>query len=154
MGFFFFALAILLIFVFWNPIMRWLKRQAANKAEDYLRQATGMPPRPGSRRERKMRREEEKQRRNNNGNNAYGGQYSSSSREYGRSHRNYGYDDEPIIPKEYAEDVEFVETKDYSNEEKTDSSANSTTQYNESQISDVEWTEIKTTENGKNAFRK
>jgi len=52
----------------------------------------------------------------------------------------------PIIPKEYAEDVEFVETIDYSETEiRTDGKPGraSSSSYQESQVSDAEWEEIK-----------
>lgn len=115
--------------------MKWVGRFMARRAEDYLRKATGMPPRPGSRQARKESRRTS----------ATGGSRQSSSRQ---AQSGYGYydPDGPIIPKEYAEDVEFVETKDYS--ETTigsfDDSRRNTTFYRESQVSDVEWEEIKT----------
>ncbi len=125
----------LLILLLWPTIMKWVGRFMARRAEDYLRKATGMPPRPGSRQARKESRRTS----------ATGGSRHSSSRQ---TQSGYGYydPDGPIIPKEYAEDVEFVETKDYS--ETTigsfDDSRRTTTFYRESQVSDVEWEEIKT----------
>ena len=50
---------------------------------------------------------------------------------------------EPIIPKEYAEDVEFVEIKEFTARQEISSDSKSSKIYHESQISDVEWIEIK-----------
>lgn len=96
--------------------------------EDYLRRSAGMPPRPGS---REARREERQSRKN---------QY---TRRQGSDRQNKGRN--PIIPKEYAEDVEFVEIKSFS--QTTIGSAQTKdghTVYHESQVSDVEWVEIRT----------
>lgn len=48
-----------------------------------------------------------------------------------------------VIPPEYAEDIAFTEIKAYSDSHSTVDSNNGTTEYNESQVSDVEWEEIK-----------
>lgn len=115
--------------------MKWVRAYMARRAEDFIRKATGMPPRPGSREERKQRERTQT--------------YSDSGNRYGRKSRKSRWSmspDEPIIPKEYAEDVEFVETKDYS--ETTvgdiDSEGRTHVRYHESQVTDVEWEEIKT----------
>lgn len=50
--------------------------------------------------------------------------------------------DEPIIPKEYAVDVEFTEVKEYSSD-RFSASGEKMESYRESQVSDVEWEEIK-----------
>lgn len=49
--------------------------------------------------------------------------------------------DEKIIPKEYGEYVEFTETKSYS--EDTIKSETHSKTYNEEQISDAEWEDVK-----------
>ena len=123
---------IILIVVFfwliWPAISRWLKRKAMEKAEDYMRSSMGMPPRDKSRKK---------------GKDTYSGQQGTYSQ---RQRRNpFGpdkYGNEPIIPKEYAEDVEYTETKDYSSDERYRKETSRET-YHESQISDAEWTEIK-----------
>lgn len=110
----------------------------ANRAEDYIRKTTGMPPRPGS---REARRQEKARPTDSGSPNARGGQRDPRSR--GRQYYRPG--DGPIIPKEYAEDVEFTETIDYS--ETTiagDDARGRTAVYHESQVSDVEWEEVKT----------
>lgn len=118
----------LIILLLWPTIMKWVGRFMARRAEDYLRKATGMPPRPGS---RQARREEARK----------------ESRREARPDRGYYDPSGPIIPKEYAEDVEFVETKDFSEtviapgEGKKKGSDK--TIYRESQVSDVEWEEIR-----------
>lgn len=49
-----------------------------------------------------------------------------------------------IIPPEYAEDVEFVEIKEFSATTIADSDGKHTrTDYHESQVSDAEWEEVK-----------
>lgn len=99
----------------------------ARKAEDYLRKATGMPPRPDSREGKKQQREARERR--------------SSASYRPNSRRNPRSAQEPIIPPEYAEDVEFVETKEFSST--TIHSTPRFTEYHESQVSDAEWVEIK-----------
>ncbi len=122
----------LVVFLCWPMIMRWVKAFMARRAEDFIRSATGMPPRPGSREDKRRQRSQD---------GASSARRSSQSRR--RSRRSGA--DEPIIPREYAEDVEFVETKDYS--ETTigtiDESGRKTVHYHESQVSDAEWEEIK-----------
>ena len=123
---------IILIVVFfwliWPVISRWLKRKAMEKAEDYMRSQMGMPPR-----DRKNKRQ--------------GSAKENSSQEnyyYQRQRRKpYSNENEPLIPKEYAEDVEFKETKDYSETTTNHHSTKKIETYNESQISDAEWTEVK-----------
>lgn len=109
----------------------------ANKTEDFLRNATGMPPRPGS---RKAKKEEAERKSNDYNDRRYNG-YRSRRNSYRQPNG-----DEPIIPKEYAEDVEFVETKEFSQTtiDSSYSSGKSRTEWHESQVSDAEWEEIKT----------
>ena len=153
------GLAILLLivvffWVVWPRLSRWLKRKAMERAEDYVRSSMGMPPRDRGRRSSQKQQDT-----------------------YTRERRNpFGpdsYTKGPIIPKEYAEDVEFTETIDYSetredrfakpgsadagsasmnsgdNNSKSGkfhrwkSRKSDDTSYQESQISDVEFTEIK-----------
>ena len=127
------AILILIVLFFWivGPfIMKWAKRKAMERAEDYMRQSMGLPPRHKKKSKfSKQQRQQEKQ------------QY------YQRERRNpFGpdaYGKEPLIPKEYAEDVEFTETIDYSAHEIKIEKEGDKKIYHESQISDVEWTEIK-----------
>lgn len=119
-------LIVVFFWLFWPSISRWLKKKAMNKAEDYLRSSMGMPPRDQTK---------------TNTRNSSGRYYKGSNRQNNTTHGSH----EPIIPKEYAEDVEFTETKDFSYTSRQESTSQShTTTYHESQISDAEWTEIKT----------
>ncbi|MDE6796232.1 MAG: hypothetical protein K2J63_13145 [Muribaculaceae bacterium] len=131
--------------LFGQQIKRWLAGFMARRTEDYIRKATGMPPRPGSREAKRQQREEQKaqnQRSSQGASSYYDGR---SSRRRRRS--TYSYSNEPLIPKEYAEDVEFTETISYSETTigATASDGRNTTVYHESQVSDVEWEEIKVT---------
>ena len=128
-------LIVLGFWLLWPIISRWLRRQAANKAEDFIRNATGMPPRPGSRRARK----EQKARANSH--EGYNNGYYDSQRRKRKASA-----DEPLIPKEYAEDVEFVETKDFSSDA-TNHKQNKKEIYHEKQVSDAEWVEVKDKKN-------
>lgn len=120
-------LAVLFFWVFWPLIARWLKRKAMERAEDYMRSRMGMPPR------------EKKKKKDDSASRDY---YSQSSRK-----DQYGYTrhvKEPLIPKEYAEDVEFTESHDYSARgEYHEDAAKNGKIYHESQVSDVEYVEIK-----------
>ena len=124
-------LIVVFFWLIWPVISRWLKRKAMERAEDYMRSTMGMPPRD----------------RKKNKNNQYQDQNSDRSYYSGRTRRNpFGpdrYTNEPIIPKEYAEDVEFTETKDFSATEYEHRTDKKIENYHESQISDAEWTEIK-----------
>lgn len=132
-------LVIVFFWVIWPVIARWLKRKAMERAEDYVRASMGMPPREKRKRGGKKKDNED-----------FSGYQSYSSPGGGRERRNpFGpdrYTKEPIIPKDYAEDVEFTETIDYSEDHleiKRESSSTSSSVDQESQISDAEWTEIK-----------
>ena len=118
-------LVVLFFWIVWPRLSRWLKRKAMERAENYVRASMGMPPR-------------EKKRRDKNSQNTQGFYNQRQRRNPFGPDR---YTKEPIIPKEYAEDVEFTETIDYSHKEQR--STQSSSSYHESQISDAEWTEIK-----------
>ena len=151
MGVIIFLLILLLIWlIFGQRIKMWLVGFMANRTEDYIRKSMGMPPRPGSKEDRRRQKASQEQA-------AYAGQSrgDSSKREqssYGRSasgtsqrRRSYaGGRREPLIPKEYAEDVEFTEIISYSETTIGVSHSDETrTVYHESQVTVVEWTEIK-----------
>lgn len=137
---------LIILFLIWlifgNRIRQWLARLVANRTEDYIRKATGMPPRPGSREARRRQRATEEAAQQRTSANY---SRSSSSTSSSRRRRNYYSDpNEPLIPKEYAEDVEFVETISYSQTTIGISESDSShTVYHESQVSDVEWEDIK-----------
>ena len=130
-------LIVLFIWLVWPYISRWLRRKAAERTEDFIRQATGMPPRPGSRRAKKQEKEQSRER---HGHSPYDG-YGADA--YSYRERNNTHTDEPLIPKEYAEDVEYVETREYSHETLRRETVSGKGCYKESQVSDAEWVEIK-----------
>lgn len=121
---------LLLIVVFlcfvWPSIARWLKRKAIERTEDYILKSMGFPPR------------DKKKRKQESSDDPLGNQYYSQHRR--RQYRRYSG---PIIPPEYAEDVEFVEYIDYSGMEYLQRISRHVDIYFESQISDAEWSEIK-----------
>lgn len=117
-------------------VQPWLIRRATRKMEDYLRAATGMPPR-----------EETRKKSKDTGRHAATG----SGAVHGRS--SYGGRADtwqgPLIPKEYAVDVEYVEVREYSSTVEITGSGSSRNERKqrvvaESQVSDVEYTEILT----------
>lgn len=148
MAFIIFLIILFLVWlIFGNQIRQWFARFLANRTEDYIRKATGMPPRPGSRQARRQQQTTNRARgqRTQNNTSGYYDSRSSSGRNTSRGRRNYySRNDEPLIPKEYAEDVEFVETINYS---QTTIGVSETlgrkTVYHESQVSDVEWEDIR-----------
>ncbi len=141
---------LIILFLIWlifgNRIRQWLARLVANRTEDYIRKATGMPPRPGSREARRRQRatDEASRQGKTQGASANYSRDSSAGRSSRRRRTNRVDPNEPLIPKEYAEDVEFVETISYSQTTIGISESDSRhTVYHESQVSDVEWEEIK-----------
>lgn len=117
-------IVIILIFVVAPYIWRWLQpyfyRWAQRRAENYMRQAMGMPPR-----DRK-------------------GSSRSKSRQTPppppRGRR--GSSTDGIIPKEYAEDVEYTEFHSYSEETVIADERGKTSYRSESQVTDAEIIEI------------
>ena len=109
-------LIVVFFWLIWPMISRWLKRKAMERAEDYMRQSMGMPPR------------DKKKRARNEGSSTQ----NQDTYYYQRQRRNPFREDrskEPLIPKEYAEDVEFTETKDYSTTETRNNSGGKTETY-------------------------
>ena len=125
-------LVVLFFWVVWPWIARWLKRKAVERAQDYLWQQMGMGGAPGKK---------DKNRKQNRDSGRSG--YGSSYRENYRKTRQQDSTPAHIIPPEYAEDVEFTETIDYSHTETHRTTVKGNKVYHESQISDVEYIEIK-----------
>lgn len=125
------ALIIIIILIFgWPYIWRWLRpyfyRWMQRRTEDYVRRAMGMPPRDKS------------GNRQGRTGNVYGGHERADARRRGSHSR----EADPVIPKEYAEDVEFTEVRSFSEEEKI--GGDTTVRFTqESQVSDAEIIEIK-----------
>ena len=127
-------LIVLFLWLVWPYISRWLRRKAAERTEDYLRKAMGMPPREGK---------SAKNKRRGSQNEYYSGSYAGRNDEQSRHYRNSRNPRESLIPKEYAEDVEYVETVDYSSDEHISKESYKSDFYSESQVSDAEWVELK-----------
>lgn len=112
---------LLLVFGFpyiWRILKPYLIRWAQRRTEAYMRKAMGMPPHGGQ-----PRAQEEYFRRR---------RYASDRRRRGGA---------PIIPKEYAEDVEFTEIHSYAESASADTRHKMRFSY-ESQVSDAEIIEI------------
>ena len=129
----------------WPYISRWIlpavQRWSMRRLEDHFRRMTGQPTR---KEERKMHRKAEKERRRGvrDGWGAFRDRRTQGTGNYGQHSRRH----EPIIPKEYAEDVEFVEIKSYSEETVAirENNADGKAKVKvESQIEDAEYVEIK-----------
>lgn len=127
------GLIILILLIVGVPYLwRWLKpylmRWVQHRTEDYVRSKMGMPPRDRSRGSR--RNDSGRQQQRTRGGN---------SRGYSRSQ----YSDEPLIPKEYAEDVDFTEMHSYSDDTEIASDGKNVKIRQESQVSDAEIIEIR-----------
>lgn len=120
-------LILILIFIGLPYIWRWLKpyfyRWMQRRTEDYVRRAMGMPPHDKSRREQHR---------------SYG-----SSTPYGNEARRQKHTSGPLIPKEYAVDVEYTEIRSYSSEEVIASDGKDVRYVVESQVTDAEIIEIR-----------
>ena len=114
-------LIVVVIALLFPLISRWFQGFMLRRAEDMLRRAAGIPP--ADRKSRKAGRKRTEK-------TTYGRRESQAD-SYGKG---------PIIPQEYAEDVEFVETKEYTSERPVESETHFR---QEKQVTDVEWEEIK-----------
>lgn len=121
-----FLIIVLLIVLLWPWIMKWLQRLMAHRAEDMLRKMAGQP----------TRKEERRQKRRNARNE------SSTPPPYKRRQPEKSASE---ILNDVAEDVEFTEIHDYS-EDTIDigSGPNKNRRiYRESQVEDASYTEVK-----------
>ena len=122
-------LILILIFIGVPMLWRWLKpyffRWMQRRTEDYVRNAMGMPPR-------------DKSKKHSSGRQSY-----SSSGAYGSRSRSRRYSSGPLIPKEYAVDVEYTEIRSYSSEETIASDGKQVRYSVESQVSDAEIIDIR-----------
>ena len=137
-------LILILIFIGVPLLWRWLKpyffRWAQHRTEDYIRSQMGMPPRDRNRSRSQQRQSYASSERNSWSGYSSGG-YSGDP--YARRSRGRGYSSGPLIPKEYAVDVEYTEIRSYSSEEAIASDGKSVRYIVESQVSDAEIIEIK-----------
>ena len=114
--------------------MPWIRRKAqqkmAEKVEDYLRSATGMPPREKKKKSRNpCRRQEE----------------DDGASTYGTPRPHYGgrRADAPIIPNESARDGEYTGVKCYSCAAEIRDDGDNVAYRSQEQVEDAEWIEIK-----------
>ncbi len=117
------AIIILLIviwMIFGERISAGIRTFMAHRAEDTVRRMMGMPTR---KQERKARRQAEKQAAGRSS--AYRAQNGSSAKS------------EHIIPPEYAEDVEYVEVRDYSRTDTVIKDEKGDTIYHETQVEEA-----------------
>lgn len=128
-------LILILIFIGVPLLWRWLKpyifRWAQHRTEDYVRRRMGMPPRDRSD-------SSSRQRQSYSSSGEYSGEGYSSYSNGNRSRRQRYYSSGPLIPKEYAVDVEYTEIRSYSSE-----NADRVRYTVESQVSDAEIIEIR-----------
>lgn len=115
-------------------LQRKLQEMAMRRMENMMRNAMGMPPR------------DKQQKRTGRKSSADSGEAF-----YRRNNRRQApADNDPIIPKEYAEDVEFTEYRSYSSDTViAEDAADDSRIKIEEQVSDVEWEEIKGPGSGK-----
>lgn len=130
------GLLILILILIGVPIIwRWFKpyffRWAQHRTEDYVRRQMGMPPRDKN---KKSHSDGRSQAYSSSGSYNYGSGY--------RGRRGY-YSSGPLIPKEYAVDVEYTEIRSYSTEETIASDGRNVRYTVESQVSDAEIIEIR-----------
>lgn len=111
-------LLIILTVLLWPYITRWLQRFMLRRVESYFRKAAGMPPPPRQGRHTRSRRTAD-----------------AGTRRLSASGS--------IIPKEYAEDVDYVEVKVFQETKIRVEEKPGHTEYHESQVTDVEWEEVK-----------
>lgn len=120
-----FLIICVILFALGPWIMRllrpWLTRMAARRMENYMRSAMGMPP------------QDKKKRGRGSAQGNASGRRARSGRGYASSRH------EPIIPKEYAEDVEFVEFKEYSERTEIHADPHTGSVRVESQVEDAEF---------------
>lgn len=128
-------LILILIFIGIPLLWRWLKpyffRWMQRRTEDYVRSAMGMPPREKKKKSRSERSEGRQQ------------SYSSSG-PYGKRYNQRGYHSSgPLIPKEYAVDVEYTEIRSFSSDTTIASDGKNVEYKVESQVSEAEIIEIR-----------
>lgn len=124
------ALLVIILLIFglpylWRLLRPYFYRWVQNLAADYMRKAMGMPPRDQKR--QSTRQDTASQR-------SAGGGYYTRRKASGSG---------PVIPKEYAEDVEFTEYHSYSSDTIAAEDSKSQHIVVESQVSDAEIIEIK-----------
>lgn len=136
-------LILIALWLIFGPMIKaWLRRRAEEKLADFLRAQMGIPT---EKEQRKARKAAEKEQRRNGSRTGYW------SRPEPRRPRHSA--SEPIIPKEYATDVEFTEIREFRQTTIVETSASSSSsssgsfsrrrgKADEGQVSDVEYTDL------------
>lgn len=132
MGFAIFLIILLVIWLCWPAISRWLQRMMLRRTEDMIRRMTGMPSRKEEERSRRNRQKE-------SGKNARARRGRADSRQSGHMDESAHQ-----AMRSYAEDVEFTEVREFSQTTISENETSSEGYRYESQVSDAEFTEIKT----------
>ena len=131
-------LILILIFIGVPLLWRWLKpyfyRWAQHRTEDYIRQQMGMPPRDRSGQRSGFSQQHKRSDSRDSSSSNYG---------YGSGYRQRSYSHGPLIPKEYAVDVEYTEIRSYSSEHTIAADGDKVRYKVESQVSDAEIIEIR-----------
>lgn len=139
----FILILISLWLIFGRAIRAWIQRRAEEKLADFLRAQMGMP---SAKEQRKAQKAAEKAARRNG---ASSGSYWTRPAQPRQPRYPSG---SPIIPKEYAVDVEFTEIREFQqttilDSASSQSNSSSTSSHRkrikeEGQVSDVEYTDI------------
>lgn len=127
-------LIIIALWLIFAPYIKpWLRRRAESKLHDYLRAQMGIPT---EKEQRRARREAQKKQKHSYGKRGFWSR--PEHREDPTLHA-----PAEIIPREYAVDVEFTEIRQFSQTTIATDSSSGSSFVAESQVSDVEYTEIK-----------
>lgn len=136
MTFFVVLLVIVALWLIFSPVIKpWLRRRAERKLADFVRAQMGMPTEKEARKAQRQAQRSQKQ---------PGGKRGFWSRPSGADASSVYNAPSELIPREYAVDVEYVEIKQFSQTTIASDTATGDTFVAESQVSDVEYTEIKT----------
>lgn len=129
-----FLIILIIVVLCWPWISRYISRMVSNfmshRAEDMMRRMMGMPSRKEERKNARRRDNAEKK----------SGTYSGRS----RAHRHNGATHPAQLLKSVAEDAEYVEIKEFDSTTIVEDDGATRRIYHEEQVSDVEYTEIKT----------
>ena len=131
-----FLIILIIIVILWPWITKWVKGFMSRRAEDAIRRMMGMPSRKEEQRRRKENEKKQASTERHNKRKAAAQEREADRREAVRS------------MKENAVDVEYTEYKEFSQTEIAVEDAEGNTRiYTESQVTDVEFVEIKEPKN-------
>lgn len=118
--------------LFRKPIGQWMSRMRSRMFEDMVRRMMGMP----------SRKEERRRARQASGESRRGSGYGASGRRSGQRRRSH--EDAAAMMHSVAVDVEYTEIKEFDSTVIAEGPASDTRFISEEQVSDAEFTEIKT----------